>query len=64
MNNIQGSVIAGGSVSNSNNNNRNKNSEKNEIVFQVRKEAAIISFIVGIVTSILGSIIYNMFLGN
>ena len=41
-----------------------KNSEKNEIVFQVRKEAAIISFIVGIVTSILGSIIYNMFLGN
>lgn len=64
MNNIQGSVIAGGSVSDSNNNNRNKISEKNEIVSQVRKDAAIISFFVGIVTSIIGSIIYNIFFGG
>lgn len=64
MSNIQGSVIAGGSVINSNNNNRNKMSETNNLIHQVRKESAIISFVVGIITSVLGSFIYNCIFGN
>jgi len=63
-NNIQGSVIAGGSVNNSNNNNRNEISEENKLVYRIRRDAAIISFLVGIISSVLGSIVYHFFFEN
>lgn len=63
-NNIQGSVIAGRSVNNSNNNNKNRITEENELVCKIRKESAIISFIVGVLSSVFGSVVYHLILGN
>lgn len=66
MENLKNSQVAtnGSSISNSNNTNENRNSEINnsEIIKKVRKESIIISFIVGVLTSLASSYIFEHFL--
>ena len=68
MENIKGSIVAKGNVTNSNNLNA-KNSSVNtsnindlkEFKRSVQKSSIIISLIVGIISSLLASCIYNFF---
>ncbi|WP_291067448.1 MULTISPECIES: hypothetical protein [unclassified Empedobacter] len=58
-------VATGGStISNSNNTSQNKNShiDNSELIKKVRKESMIISFIVGVLTSLVSSYIFEHFL--
>ena len=56
--NVKGSIVAGGSISKVNNKVID-NSTENISIKRVRTESAIISFLVGLLTSILGSWIFN-----
>jgi len=66
MADIKKSQVAtgGSSISQSNNNNDNKKSSIGnvDLVKKIRKESAIISFIVGVLASIASSYIYDHFL--
>lgn len=56
-NNIVGSVIAGRDVKDSNNGNKNVVDNSSHIIRQARIESAIISFVVGILSSIVASLL-------
>ena len=56
--NVKNSVVAGGNISSSKNIVKD-NSTENISIKRVRTESAIISFLVGLLTSILGSWIFN-----
>lgn len=60
-NNINNSIIANGDVSNSNNNNKNSIENNGDIIRQVRKESVIISFIVGFLSSLLATFLFELF---
>lgn len=60
-NNINGLIIANGDVSNSNNNNKNSIKNDGDIIRQVRKESVIISFIVGFLSSLLATFLFERF---
>ena len=66
MKDIKNSQVAtgGSTISNSNNTSQNKNSNitNSELVKKVRKESMIISFIVGVITSLVSSYIFEHFL--
>lgn len=66
MDNIKNSQVAtrGSRISNSNNSNGNKNSNisNSQLIKKVRKESIIISFIVGVLTSLVSSYIFEHFL--
>ncbi len=66
MKNYNNSQIAdnNSTIKNSNNNNQNSNSEINNsrLIKKVRTESAIISFIVGILSSLAASYIFEHFL--
>lgn len=59
-NSFNGSIIAGGNVTRSNNGNHNSYKDTNVVIKQVRKEAIIISFVVGFLSSILASYLYEI----
>lgn len=65
MENFKNSQVAtgGSSISHSNNSNENSNSNINnsELIKKVRKESVIISFIVGVLTSLVSSYIFEHF---
>lgn len=57
--NMNGSIVAGGNVENSNNG--NKNNMSNDInINRIRKESIIISFVVGLLSSVLGSVLFHL----
>ena len=56
--NVKDSIVAGGNISKVNNKVID-NSAENISIKRVRTESAIISFLVGLLTSILGSWIFN-----
>ena len=60
-NNMIGSIRANGNVTNSNNNATNivGDNSLNVIIKRVRQESVIISFVVGILASILGTCVCN-----
>lgn len=58
--NVIGSIIAGGNVTGAENNYKDNNSVNNYTIKRVRTESAIISFIIGLLASILGSWIYSL----
>ena len=60
MENITNSMIAGGNITGSNNKNKDNHSMNNISINKVRAESAIISFIVGLLSSILGSWIFSL----
>lgn len=51
--NITGSQVAGNNISNSNNNN------KNISINRIRTESAIISFVIGFLSSVLASLVFH-----
>lgn len=68
MNNIKGSIVANGNVTNSNNVNAEDSivdtsniNDLNEFKRSIQKSSIIISLIVGIISSLLASCIYNYF---
>lgn len=52
--NITGSQVAGNNISNSNNNN------KNISINRIRTESAIISFVIGFLSSVLASLVFHI----
>jgi len=66
MSEIQKSQVAteGGKITNSNNINDNENSSMNNsaMIKKIRTESVIISFIVGLLSSIVGSYLYEHFM--
>lgn len=51
--NVIGSQVAGGNISNS------KSTNKNITINRIRTESAIISFIIGFISSILASVVFH-----
>lgn len=58
--NIKDAMIAGGNITGSNNKNKDNHSANNISINRVRTESAIISFIVGLLSSIIGSWIFSL----
>lgn len=59
MNNIKQSQVAGGNISFSKNKINNKE-ENNISINEIRKESAVISFIVGFIASLLASVVFDI----